>query len=223
MMPAQVALRVEEVKGADGLRSRKKAKTRHAIEDAALSLFDEFGYEATTVAEIAARAEISVPTFFRYYASKTEVLLSDHGEQLPALHQAILDRPVTESDLVAVREAVQREWVAAIDPVLTARKARIVATSDALSGSSYHRGHRWLEVITDALARRHGLDVPDERCSLAARVVLGVLGAGVEEWMANGCLGELSDVINHRFELMTRLCGDWSGRGAEGSASSDGA
>src|SRR6516164_1432257 len=111
MIPAQVVFRQQELEATDGRRSRKKRQTRLAIEDAALSLFVEQGFEATTVEEITERADVSTTTFFRYFPSKAEVLLSDHGQQLPALHQAILDRPATEGDLVAVRRAVQEEWV----------------------------------------------------------------------------------------------------------------
>ena len=120
MIPGQVVFRQEQLDALDGRRSRKKRQTRAAIEHAALSLFVEKGYEATTVEEITERADVSVTTFFRYFPGKAEVLLSDHGEQLPALHQAILGRPATESDLVAVRRAVQEEWVNSIDAERTA-------------------------------------------------------------------------------------------------------
>lgn len=214
MMTEQVVLRQELVlEQAAGLRSRKKVKTRRAIEDAALALFDKQGYEATTVEEIADRAEVSTTTFFRYFPSKAEVVLSEHGQQLPALHEAVLDQPLVVSDLNAVRRAVQQEWVGAIDAERTARKARIVARSEALSGLSFHRGHRWHAVITDALARRRGLDSPDKRASLAARVALGVLAAAVDEWIADGCFGDLADTVDDRFDLMTELCGDWSDAG----------
>src|SRR5262245_53320757 len=97
MIPAEVVFRpvpsdAREPGPGEGLRSRKKARTRLAIEDAALELFDEQGYDATTVDEIAARADVSTTTFFRYFPTKAEVLLSDHGEQLPALHRAIVER-----------------------------------------------------------------------------------------------------------------------------------
>ena len=109
-MPAQVALSTDSVPR-NGLRERKKVKTRLAIEDAALGLFEERGYETTTVDEIAARAEISTTTFFRYFPTKADVLLGDHGIQLPAIRQAIVDRPAPESDLVAIWRAIQAEWV----------------------------------------------------------------------------------------------------------------
>ena len=193
-----------------GLRERKKIRTRLAIEDVALSLFEAQGYDATTVEEIAAHAEVSTTTFFRYYPTKAEILLGDHGLQLPALLQAILDRPPGENDLEAFRHAVQQEWVAAVDPQRTARKARIVATSDALSGLSFHRGHRWLFGIIDALARRNRLSADDERNSLAARVGLEALGSAIDRWIADDCAGELSEYVDTSFDRMAAVCAEFS-------------
>jgi hypothetical protein len=54
------------------------------------------------------------------------------------------------------QRAVQQEWVAAIDPDRTARKARIVDSSDLLQGMSFHRGHGWFVTVSDAPAERRG-------------------------------------------------------------------
>jgi AcrR family transcriptional regulator len=207
MVPAQVTF-ARELERSRGLRERKKVKTRLAIEDTALALFEERGYDATTVEEIAAAAEVSTTTFFRYFPTKAEVVLSEHGQQLPALHRSIFERPGDESDLVAVWHAVTDEWLAAVDAERTARKANIVATSDVLSGLSFHRGHQWLEVITDALAQRHRRHSTDVRSSLAARVALDALGEAVEGWIASGCAGELGDAIDTSFKLMIEVCGE---------------
>jgi AcrR family transcriptional regulator len=209
-MPAQVAF-ARAAAPEHGLRERKKVKTRLAIEDAALALFEEQGYEETTVEEIAARAEISTTTFVRYFPTKAEVVLSDHGEQLPALHDSILERPSSESDLVALWRSVRTDWLGAVDPERTARKANLVASSDALSGRSFHRGHQWLAVITDALAVRQGREPGDERASLAARVGLEALGSAVERWIAGGCAGDLGDAIDESFKLMVDVCGELAG------------
>ena len=112
MISTQVAFRRDLGPPPDGLRSRKKARTRVAIEDAALLLFEGQGYEATTVEQIAECAEVSPTTLFRYFPSKAEIVLSDHGNELPALYEAIAARPRSENDAEAVRRAVQQAWVA---------------------------------------------------------------------------------------------------------------
>jgi AcrR family transcriptional regulator len=212
VMPAQVSFRAEEHEP-EGLRSLKKLRTRRAIEDAAFALFDAQGYEDTTVDQIAARAEVSTTTFFRYFPSKSEVVLGDHGQQLPALYRAILERPADETELESVRHAVIEEFVVVIDPERTAAKARIVAASPVLQGLSYERGFRWLDVITDALARRRGLKAPDERALVAARVCLAVLASAIEGWIASGCRGKVVTAVEHAFDLMSGLCNDWSSPG----------
>jgi AcrR family transcriptional regulator len=60
-----------------GLRERKKAKTRAAIQRHAWRLFQEQGYAATTVDQIAEAAEVSQSTFFRYFPTKEDVVLTD--------------------------------------------------------------------------------------------------------------------------------------------------
>jgi AcrR family transcriptional regulator len=208
-MPAEVLLR-RPSQPVDGLRSRKKAKTRHAIEDAALALFAQHGFEATTVDQIAERAEVSTTTFFRYFPSKADVVLESWGEGLPSLHDAIVERPPSEPDLLAAQRAIETQWVAAIDPDRTIRLTRAVETSALLRGLSYQVGERWLAAVSDALARRRGLSHPDQRCTLAARVVLEVWADAVAAWVAGGGRDDLGTAVADAFAAMDDLARDWS-------------
>src|SRR5581483_7017033 len=76
----------------ESLRGRKGARTRRAVVEAATALFERDGYEQTTVAEIAAAAEIGTRTFFSYFASKEDVLFPDGDARIQAAIDAIADR-----------------------------------------------------------------------------------------------------------------------------------
>lgn len=78
------------------LRERKKLATWRAIQSAALRLFDEQGYEATTVEQIAAAANVSRATFFNYFAGKDAALLDQDPEERREWQDLIAARPEDE-------------------------------------------------------------------------------------------------------------------------------
>ncbi|MEU0487253.1 TetR family transcriptional regulator [Streptosporangium sp. NPDC006013] len=90
-----------------GLRERKKQKTRMALIDAALSLFLEQGYEATTVDQIAAAVDVSPRTFFRYFATKEDVALSLAADGQETMLAELATRPADEAPFTALSHAVR--------------------------------------------------------------------------------------------------------------------
>ncbi|WNM32509.1 TetR family transcriptional regulator [Streptomyces sp. Li-HN-5-11] len=87
---------------ASGLRERKKDQTRRQLRGCAARLFAERGFADTTVADIAACANVSTRTFFRYFDSKEDLLLPDGVELFAAVEDALARRPVDEPPLDAV-------------------------------------------------------------------------------------------------------------------------
>lgn len=86
-----------------GLRERKKARTRKTIRTEAFRLFREKGYPHTTVEQIAAAAEVSPSTFFRYFPTKEDLVLADDLD--PALIEAFQAQPPELSALTAFLRA----------------------------------------------------------------------------------------------------------------------
>ena len=74
------------------LRERKRDRTRRALIDAALDLFERNGYDGTTVADIAEAADIGTRTFFSYFASKEELLFPESDARVAAAVAAIANR-----------------------------------------------------------------------------------------------------------------------------------
>jgi AcrR family transcriptional regulator len=91
-----------------GLRERKKARTRAAIQSHALRLFREHGYDTTTVQQIIEEVEVSESTFFRYFASKADVVLSDEFD--PVIVAAFREQPPELSVVQALRAAFARAF-----------------------------------------------------------------------------------------------------------------
>src|ERR1700737_1206899 len=89
-----------------GLRERKKQKTRDTIIKVALELFDERGYEQTTIAEIADAAEVSPRTIFAYFPSKEDILFSDVPEIQQRFAQALDHRAEGVTALDALRDSI---------------------------------------------------------------------------------------------------------------------
>lgn len=92
-----------------GLREAKKQKTRAAISLLATRLFIDRGYDAVTTAEIAARAEVSVPTLFKYFPTKESLVFDEDAEREQFLIDTVKQRRKDQTILEALLEAGLRE------------------------------------------------------------------------------------------------------------------
>ncbi len=91
---------------APGLRERKKARTRTAIQRQAIRLFLDQGYEGTTVEQIAAAAEVSPSTVFRYFPTKEDVVIRDDYDRL--MLDAFRAQPRELTPVQAARAAIRQ-------------------------------------------------------------------------------------------------------------------
>ncbi|MGP4003481.1 TetR/AcrR family transcriptional regulator [Streptomyces sp. 8N706] len=86
-----------------GLRARKKERTHRAISDAAISLFLAHGYDRVPVADVAAAAEVSKPTLFRYFPAKEDLVLHRIADHQGEWARVVRGRAPGESPLTALR------------------------------------------------------------------------------------------------------------------------
>ncbi|MFF2619487.1 TetR/AcrR family transcriptional regulator [Kitasatospora sp. NPDC058046] len=85
-----------------GLRARKKARTRDAIAEAAVSLFLAHGFDQVSVSDIAAVAEVSKPTLFRYFPTKEDLVLQRFADHQGEAARVVHDRPSDVSPMAAL-------------------------------------------------------------------------------------------------------------------------
>jgi AcrR family transcriptional regulator len=165
-----------------GLRERKKARTRATIRTEALRLFREQGYHATTVEQIAAAAEVSPSTFFRYFPTKEDVVLQDDLE--PLLAEAIEHQPLELGVVAAVRAAL-RTATGNLDEEQWDRlrqQAELSMTTPEVRARAMDDFARTLGVMAEVVARRTGLSPDDLRVRTAAGAIFGAILSATAPW-----------------------------------------
>jgi AcrR family transcriptional regulator len=159
------------------LRHHKKIRTRQAIVDAATELFATRGYEKTTVADIAAAADIGTRTFFSYFASKEELLFPQADARVAAAVDAVATRKPGEGPAEVLVRALREAGASDDDLVspLARLRLELIRTVPAVRG-------RGLQIQADAQREiaRHLRDAyPDELDEVSAAALVGALVGAV--------------------------------------------
>ena len=181
----------EDRKPALGLRERKKAKTRAAIQRHALQLFREQGYEATTVEQIAEAAEVSPSTFFRYFRTKEDVALYDDLD--PQFIAAFEAQPAELNPVQAMRRAL-RQVFATMPAVETERqweRGRLILRVPELRMRMLDQVVEAVQLFAELVARRVGRRADD----LAVRTYAGAMIGAVLSAVLTGMDDPQADFI----------------------------
>lgn len=145
-----------------GLRARKKARTRDVIADVAISLFLAHGFDQVAVNDIAAAAEVSKPTLFRYFATKEDLVLHRFADHNGEAARVVRDRQPRISPVTALH----RHFRAGLD-----RYEPVTGLNDHPGVVAFHR----LVFTTPSLAGRLTRYMLEDEEALA-----GALGSGIE-------------------------------------------
>ncbi|MGH2825454.1 MAG: TetR family transcriptional regulator [Actinomycetota bacterium] len=188
-----------------GVRERKKQAARKALTDAALTLFEKKGFDATTVNQIAHLAGMSPRTFFRYFETKEDVVFQDAPRHLEDLRALLRARPASESNGTALRaallsfsEVLEQERGEIQLRTHLARAGRTLAERAAIELQN------WRLTLADEL---HGRS-PDDgytRCHLLAGVGVNVLTVAISlradddrslPELTEHCYAQLADLVS---------------------------
>lgn len=170
-----------------GLRARRRTKTRHEIQQAALTLFERQGFEVTTVDEIARDAGVSPRTFFRYFTTKEESVLFDMYGFDDALRECVTGADPThfsladvEASFVAVIEGFRDDQSEVAHTV--ARIQKLVCTNPGLSSAVVSRCSDNSQSLSALLDSEYGIEVR-AHVRLILEVAQLALRAAFDEWV----------------------------------------
>lgn len=187
-------------------RERKKLETRAALEQAALQLFAEKGYEQTTVEEIAEAADVAVRTFFRYFSSKQHILFGEVGhDRVTRLRSELAARPSDEPILVSVRavlEALDQIEPAEQEQILV--RVRLMERQPSLVPMYLRLNHELRQAVAQFVASRTGLDIDrDPYPMMVASAVVSCWDITLHVWVATGGRRSLRSIRREVFDALS--------------------
>jgi AcrR family transcriptional regulator len=187
-----------------GLRERKKAKTRQAIQEQALRLFREQGYDHTTVEQIAEAAEVSPSTFFRYFPTKEDVVMYDALD--PLLIEAFRRQPGDLTALRAMREAMHEVWGALTPEQVDEQieRGRLAYTVPALRERYVLEMVRTVGLMVDLVAERLGRDPSDFEIRVATGAAMGGVLAAMVPMYDGGPGVDPIELVDRAVEILER-------------------
>jgi len=176
---------------------------RERLVVAAVDLFTEQGYDATTVAQIAERAGVTRSTFFRHFADKREVLVAGQETLSQLLAEGIAEAPAGASPLEAVAAGLVRASTAMgpLNRALGARLTAAVAASNELQERDALKSVGLAAAMTSALLAR---GVPDPTAHLAGELGVLAFKRGYAEW-SDGDRDDEDDLAQHALAALEAL------------------
>lgn len=169
----------------DGLRARKKRRTRRALADAAMRLFAEQGYDATTVAQIAESAEVSTKTFFNYFPAKEDVMFSDAEHRLAVAVETIGERSPDETLEETIGRVVRRlvELLGSADSDIAREhvplRTRLILTVPSLQGAALRTFQGAQRRLADELHKAYPSQLDEVSAAAVIGTLVGAIQAGV--------------------------------------------
>jgi len=186
-----------------GLRERKKQKTRWAIQEHAVRLFVQQGYDATTIEQIAEAAEISPSTFFRYFKTKEDVIIQDRYDDM--MIDSIRSAPPELSPIETVRRALTHSLLeigpAEIEQVL--QRAQLQYSVPALRMRALDGLVTSIRDLAAPLAERLGRAPDDFRVQAFMGACIGAIMNAVFTWVTSGGDGDIIALLDEALSVVT--------------------
>ncbi|MFC8091515.1 TetR/AcrR family transcriptional regulator [Streptomyces sp. NPDC057301] len=185
-----------------GLRERKKIKTRTAIRDATYALIKLQGYDATTVEQIAERAEVSPSTVFRYFPTKEDIVLTDEYD--PILLDELRRRPADEPWMESLRYVMKLAIAAATDedPEAVRLRSHLLVQVPAVRSRMLESMSVTGRMLGEAIAERTGRARDSFEVRVFTMSLIGALAEVSLYWAENGFEDDLNDLVDRALDVV---------------------
>lgn len=186
---------------AEGVRARKHRETLARITDAGICLFLERGYDATTIDDVAAAAGISRRTFFHYFKSKDDILVSLQSGMGDMIADAIRNAPAQKRPLEVMRDAVL-EVCEAIPPDELRAIDRLMHSSAAVQARKQASYVEQENILFSALRERWPDPAREGALRLIAMLSIGAIRLATQAFGQEGEVRALTDLLRDAFETL---------------------
>jgi AcrR family transcriptional regulator len=183
--------------------SRWQPNARGRLEQAALELYTERGFDQTTVAEIAERAGLTERTFFRYFADKREVLFWGQSALMELVVNHVADAPDSASPIEAVKVALQATGEIFEGRLEHARRRQAVINANAgLQERELIKLASLATAIAEGLGRR---GVPEPAAKLTAETAVAVFKVAFDRWINSPGDTDLPQIVGESLDELKAL------------------
>lgn len=187
-----------------GLRDRKKLRVHQTLVDTAIRLFEQRGFDGVTVDEIAAAADVSRRTFFRYFPTKEAVVFARRNEQLAQFREVLAEQP---EGFDAIRQALlglSTDYAERRRQILAEQK--LIRTAPSLMMHDLEVDRAFEAVMVEHLLDRSRRTVTDRRrAKLLAAAIMGATRVIIEEWAERDGDADLRKLGTEALDLLEPL------------------
>lgn len=186
------------------LRERKRLASMRRIQDVALDLFESESYGAVTIERVAAAAEVSPSSVYRYFGTKEQIVLWDEYD--PVWIGELLDEISAQPPMTALRRAAE---VLIIGPLTTdeayvQRRTRLIMEEPSIEAASalalYEAAELIGKTLSEALGREHG----DLEVQLLSHAFVGAITGAIHHWYESGFATPLGVLLQQALDALDR-------------------
>jgi len=188
-----------------GLRERKKLKAMRHIQDVALDLFDRDGYAHVTVERIAAEAEVSPSSVYRYFGTKEMIVLWDEYD--PIMLQAFDDKLAAKDPITALREVLTEVVTAVLfeqDERVIRRRMNYIMEEPAVRAGMNRQADEMALELRHTMAKHTGRDPDGLELRVVTASLISAFMEAIAYWHDTGYRDSMREIVDGALDVIAR-------------------